>query len=137
MSDRNPTANSSPLPRWTEERVERLLLALFADMPAFTAPSAPEIPTNRGRHRWLVAVAAICLAALVPALSTGVVETSTDEYPLARWVGPLPEQTDPEMNLVAADDSEASSSESDESENESDETAEASDSSESDDSAST
>lgn len=137
MHDHNLPVVSSARPRWTEDRVERLLLALFAEEPVYTAPSVRSSQRHRPRHGLLVAAAAICLALIVPAMSARVQETSGEQSPLARWVGPLPASDIAEMNLASAENSDSTNADANESDGESDETAEAPRSTDTEDSAST
>ncbi len=125
MHEHNSSIPSHARPQWTEDRVERLLLALFAEEPVISAVSAPTARGNRARNGLMVAVAAVCLAMIVPAMSARVTETTGEQTPLARWVGPIPASSAMEMNIASADDSESMSSHSNESDGESDETAEA------------
>lgn len=137
MHDHNLPVVSSARPRWTEDRVERLLLALFAEEPVYSAPSVRSGQRHGPRHGLLVAAAAICLALIVPAMSARVQETSGEQSPLARWVGPLPASDVTEMNLASAENSDSTNADANESDSESDETAEAPRSTDTEDSAST
>ncbi|MDP1796596.1 MAG: hypothetical protein Q8K78_03910 [Planctomycetaceae bacterium] len=125
MHDRPPTVAPSSPTRWTEDRVERLMLALFAEQPVTFSQSACPTRSSGARHAVLVAVAAACLAIIVPVLSARVDESADDQTPLARWVGPRAIPTVAAMNLAAADDAESMTSDSEGSDDESDETAEA------------
>ncbi len=125
MHDHNRTVVATARPRWTEDRVETLLLALFAEQPVQTF-SPPQTARGQGRrHGMLVAVAAVCLAMIVPALSARVLETEAESHPLARWVGPLPVRSVEDIRLAAADSADTLSADDEESDTESDETAEA------------
>jgi hypothetical protein len=63
--------NDKPTVRWSEERVERLMLKIFGDPPHAKAAELP--PSRPVRHRWshwlVVATCASILLLLAPVLS--------------------------------------------------------------------
>lgn len=140
MHDHDPAVVSGSRSLWTEDRVERLLLSLFADTPSMvTTPTANNRRHHHGaRQMLLVAVAAACLAVIVPALSTRVEESSGNQSPLARWVGPTAAPFVTPMNLAATEEPEAmNDDEASATSDEADETAEAPGATETEESAST
>ncbi len=140
MHDHDPAVVSGSRSRWTEDRVERLLLSLFADTPSIaTTPTANSRRHHYGaRQMLLVAVAAACLAVVIPVLSTRVEESSGNQSPLARWVGPAAAPSVTPINLAATEESEAmNDDEASTTTDEADETAEAPGATEAEESAST
>lgn len=125
MQDHEPAVVPRARPRWTEDRVERLLLTIFAEDAPAVAPAVSTPRQHAPRNALLVAVAAACLAMIGAALSARVDESAVDQYPLARWVGPLPAPSHHEMNIAASDETESMASDDEESDSDSDETAEA------------
>lgn len=134
----NPRSTQSSV-RWTEDRVERLLLSVFAD-----ASVVPQVTTRQPVPRQasaglVVPFVAASLALTIPLLS-GIVADSTgqQESTLARWIGPPVQPQVSRVELASSDESELSAESADiPSAGESDETAEAPGAAETEDSAST
>ncbi len=139
MHEHDPISSPPLRPRWTEDRVERLLLALFSEQSAAVASPSPIRRKQAPRSRLLVAVVAASLAVIAPILSAPVEDDVTLESSrIARWIGPNSRLGGPSVDLASntevelpADENEAPSV------GESDETAEAPVATESEDSAST
>jgi hypothetical protein len=137
MNDQHSNTVSPSRPRWTEDRVERLLMALFAEQPLqFTNP-AKSVTPGRGQRGIVIAVVAACLATMIPLLSAPVDENGdANKTAMARWIGPPVRAQEPKIDLASSEDVELASDESS-SASESDETAEAPSTPETEDSAST
>lgn len=137
MNNQNSNTIPPSLPRWTEDRVERLLMAFFAEQPLQITTPAPSPTRKRGQRGLLVGIVAACLAAMIPLLSAPVDEDS-EGTALAKWIGPPVRISEPKVDLALSDDVElASDSDESSSATESDETAEAPSTPETEDSAST
>lgn len=139
MNDHQSHTVPPSRPRWTEDRVERLLMAFFAEQPLQAITSAPSPTRGRGQRGMLIAVVAACLATMIPLLSAPVDEDGdADGTALARWIGPPVRVQEPKVDLALSEDVElASDSDESSSATESDETAEAPSTPETEDSAST
>lgn len=125
--------------RWTEDRVERLLLSVFADPAVVTQVAAKRSAPRQASSGFVIAFVAASLALTIPLLS-GIVADSTgrQESTLARWIGPPVQPQAPRVELASSDESELSAESADNpSVGESDETAEAPGTAETEDSAST
>lgn len=112
-------SNTSP-PRWTEDRVERLLVRYFAETrrPTLTAVRSDAASPPRRGSGWLtVALCAGVLAALSPVLFFRDSGGSTGS--IARWTGqPLHLETSVDVAAVDADAEESLMSPADELSNE-------------------
>lgn len=137
MNDRQTDTVSPNRPRWTEDRVERLLSAFFAEQPLQTTTPAPSSIQRRGQRGLLIAVVAACMAIMIPLLSAPV-EENPQGTTLAKWIGPRARALEPKVDLALSEEVElASDSDESSSATESDETAEAPSTPETEDSAST
>ncbi|HET6423708.1 MAG TPA: hypothetical protein VFG20_08505 [Planctomycetaceae bacterium] len=128
-----------PPARWTEDRVERLLLSVFAEQPVTVADSSSSPKRGRRQRGLLIAVVASCLALTIPLLSLSVDHPApTGHSIVAKWNGPELRAKEVSVDLALSDDVDLNADSTENSSaTESDETAEAPSPSEAEDSAST
>ena len=134
----NPRKTTSSV-RWTEDRVERLLLSVFAD-PSGVNEAASLRPARRNESpRLVIALVAASLALTIPLFRAVVNDPAgRSGSTLARWIGPPVDRPAPTVDLALSEEPELSADSADlSSVGETDETAEAPGTTESEDSAST